>query len=388
MYKVQKVILLSKDGEQLDSFHLLKENIPMFRINVFLDSAGRNSKETGKQYAYRLCKYLEFLEKRGTTYKKATIRDILRFIDSLLLDTDNPFYLGTGKVTYGTLCHYLTVIKELYKYLEDEADIDTYINVKREKRPNSKSYLYGQIWSIEISKVLMRKLTRTKATRDYDKWYTENDKEAIITNLKTLRDRAVFLLTLEGLRIDEVLSLRVADYEPTTAEIRLFKSKGKIEGHVGSSVILPSKTTKVLDEYLYNERDLALILLQEKKYDWEYPEKLFINLKNSDSLGKPLSYRNYLRILKRASKRAGMNPLRIRTHSGRSTKTMELLHHQVEHPEDNLTDEQIRQLMRWTNGNSIQPYINQHDKRLAIESAKKIQKRSKEGAKNGQKETI
>lgn len=386
MYKVQKITLLTIEGEELERYHLLKNNIPMFRVNGYLDSAGRNSINTGKQYAYRLRKYFDFLESRGRTYTKATVKDILRFVDSLLFDTGNAFYIGSGRVTYNTIGHYLTVIKEFYKYLEDEADIDIKVHVKREKKSGNRSYLYGQIWSIEISKILEKRITRTKSTREYDKWYTEEEKEALLSNFRTLRDRAVFLLTLEGLRIDEVLSLREIDYDPMTQEASLYQSKGKQKGNVGASVLLSSKTVKAIDDYLYNERDVVLMLLQEKKTEWVFPEKLFINLRDDAYLGKPLTYRNFEKILKRVGGKAGMDPSRIITHSGRSTKTMELLHHQVEHPEDNITDEHIRQLMRWSNANSIKPYINQHDKRLAIESAKKIHKRKKEGMKDGQQD--
>lgn len=52
----------------------------------------------------------------------------------------------------------------------------------------------------------------------------------------------------------------------------------------------------------------------------------------------PLSYRNYLAILKGCAWRAGIDPAKIRTHSGRSTKAMEFIEHQILHPEDGLTD--------------------------------------------------
>ncbi|MFJ7185585.1 tyrosine-type recombinase/integrase [Lysinibacillus xylanilyticus] len=383
MYSVRKVTMLTIDGEKQERFHILKEGIPVFRINNYLDSVSANHRNTVKQYANRICKYLNFLSVRDKNYKTATLKDVLRFIDFLLFDCDSFFYIGEGKVTYSTVSHYLTVIKELYKYLEDE-EVDINIHVKKEIRSNKNSYLYGQIWGIKMSKILEKRILKTRNIKEYHKWYTENEKEALFSNFSTHRDKAVFLLTLEGLRIDEVLSLRISDYNPINCEIHLFRSKGKRDGNVGSTILLPNKVVKVIDDYIYHERDTTLIRFHDK-FPGEYPQELFLNIKNNEYMGRPLSYRNYLKILKRVAEKAEMNPEKIRTHSGRSTKTMELLHHQVMHPEDNITDEHIRQLMRWSNPNSIQPYINHFDKRLLIESAKKIYKRN-ENIKNNTKD--
>lgn len=374
MYKVQPVIMLTTDGEKQERFHILKNGIPVFRVNNYLDSVSANHRNTVKQYANRICKYFNYLSMKDKNYKTATLKDVLRFIDFLLFDYDSVFYIGGGRVTYNTVRHYLTVIKELYKYLEDE-EVNTNINVKKEMRSNNNSYLYGQIWDIKLSKILEKKILKTRSTKEYHKWYTENEKEALLSNFATNRDKVVYLLTLEGLRIDEALSLRITDYDSIRCEINLFRSKGRPDGNVGSCILLPEKVVKVLNDYIYLERDTTLIKFQEK-YPNEYPQELFLNIKNTGYIGKPLSYRNYLKILKRVAKKADMNPEKIRTHSGRSTKTMELLHHQVMHPEDNITDEHIRQLMRWKNPNSIQPYINHSDNRLLIESAQKINERN------------
>ncbi|WP_436711180.1 tyrosine-type recombinase/integrase [Brevibacillus formosus] len=377
LYKVQKVDLLTMVGEVLRRYHIIKNNMPVYRVNVFLDDVGRNSENTGKQYAYRLCKFFQFLEdKRGKSYKQVKKADVMRFIDSLLFGSESAFYLDKGRVTYGTARHYLTVIKEFYRFLEDEMNVESNIVFERIKSKNSKnSYLYGRIWDLDISTVLSKRVSRTKSSKEHIKWYTEEEKEAIKENFGTLRDKAIFLLTLQGMRIDEVLSLRIFDYDSENMEVSLYASKGKERGNVGSVVVIPMETAKTIDDYLFNERDQALNRLQEKNSEWEFPQELFINLRSGENLCKPVSYRNYLCILKNAAKSAGLNPARIRTHSGRSTKTMELLHYQITHPEDNLTDEHIRQLMRWSNANSITPYINYQDKKLAIESAKKIHNR-------------
>ena len=382
MYKNQLVKMLRENGEVIERYHILMNKIPVFRANVFLDYAGRNSINTSKQYAHRLCKYFNFLEgKRNKTFLEANKSDILKFIDELIFGGKKAFYIGAGKVTYNTASHYLTVIKEFYCFLEDEMGMDTELKLDT-KRINAKSsFLYGQIWNMDIKTILNNRISRTKGTKEYIKWYTDQEKEAIMYNFNTLRDKAIFLLTLEGLRIEEVLSLRVIDFNSIDMEISIYKSKGRENGNVGAVVILPMDTVKVIDDYLFTERDESIIRMQEKYPYSDFPNELFLNLKNNSFIGQPLSYRNYIKILKRVANKAGLDSEKIRTHSGRSTKTMELLHHQVTHPEDNLTDEQIRQMMRWANPNSIQPYINTQDKRIAIVTAKRIQ-----GYKEGNKD--
>lgn len=64
------------------------------------------------------------------------------------------------------------------------------------------------MWGIKVSKILEKRVSKTKKTKEYIKWYTESDKEILLSNFLTNRDKAIFLMTLEGLRIDEVLSLR------------------------------------------------------------------------------------------------------------------------------------------------------------------------------------
>ena len=46
----------------------------------------------------------------------------------------------------------------------------------------------------------------------------------------TLRDEAVFRLTLEGFRIDEVLSMKLSDYDSVKQLIQPTRSKRKIRG--------------------------------------------------------------------------------------------------------------------------------------------------------------
>lgn len=74
-----------------------------------------------------------------------------------------------------------------------------------------------------------------------------------------------------------------------------------------------------LERYLYEECAAA------ENQSGIIIEWIFLNLQKGKNFGVPVSYPNYLAFLKGCARRAGMDPSKIRTHSGRSTKVMEAL---------------------------------------------------------------
>lgn len=68
-------------------------------------------------------------------------------------------------------------------------------------------------------------LPDVKGSREYIKWYTDEEKALLCDGFHTLRDEAVFRLTLEGFRIDEVLSMRLCDYQAMERLIQPSRSK-------------------------------------------------------------------------------------------------------------------------------------------------------------------
>lgn len=372
-FQVKKSKGYTIEGVEKISYQILNNKIPMYKVDAFLEFIGSYSKNTGYQYASRLCKFLNFLyEKRNKNYKEATKQDVVKFIDSLLFESEGFFRVDKGRVTYSTVSSYLSVIKRFYLYLEDELNEDIEIDFKKVKRSAKYTYLYGQIWDLDSKEILNGRAKKMKSVAEYERWYTDEQIDSIEDNLNTLRDKAIFELTLEGMRIDEVLSLRMCDFNSSECKVYPYRSKGKETGSVSSVVNIKKKTAKLLDDYMFNERDIALVYKEEMDEDFVYPNELFINLKKGDSLGKPLKYRNYIEILKKAGERAGIGYKKIRTHSGRSTKTMEWLYYQATHPEENITDEQIRQAMRWENVQSIKSYENHLDERIRLITAEKI----------------
>ncbi len=361
----------------MSGYQVLKNDLPIFTVNCFLEAKCRMSSNTGKQYAYRICKYLNYLQEvRKVDHKEATKKDVAKFLDTLLFESEGLVYIDKSRVAYNTVSMYLTVIKEFYRYLEDELHESTNIKLDRVKGNSKGRYLYGQLWSFDTKNFLNGRIKSMKGSKEYIKWYSDEEIEALLDNFITQRDKAIFLLSLEGLRIDEILSLRVCDFDATECTVTPYRSKGKETGNVASVVVITNECQEAISNYMYCERDEVIMSLEEKCEELEYPNELFLNLKQGPFMGKAVTYRNILDIFKKTAERANIDPKKIRTHSGRSTKTMNLLYYQNENPEK-LSDEKIREIMRWSSPNSIKSYINTKDKRLALDAAKKISKMNK-----------
>ena len=111
--------------------------------------------------------------------------------------------------------------------------------------------------------------------------------ESLCAHFLTLRDEAIFRLTLEGFGIDEVLSMRLSDYNSVKRLIQPSRSK---------------------------MRQTA-----------------------------PINGENRLR--------------KIRTHSGRSTKVMELLENGALNPAERKSEAELLYHFGWKSINSMQPYM-------------------------------
>lgn len=325
MYKVVKANL-----ETHECYFILKDDLPCYNINRWLEYKGNKSLATSKRYAYNLMTYLNYIK----SYTEVTTRDIEEYIKYLLYNRDGVLTID-AQISYNTLKSHIITIKEFYKYLDYDK--------------------YEYIWNMDTDILINHNVLRRYSNKEYIKWYTDSEIHSIVSNFLTLRDEAVFRLTLEGFRIDEVLSMTVQSYNDIEGTICPTRSKN----NALRTLKIKDVTRTALDNYIFMERDSIET----------YTDYLFVNLNKGKYQGYQLAYRNYIRILKGAADRANIDPELIRTHSGRSTRTMELLHHQAE---TGLTDEQIRLLMGWSSTDSITPYINYQDDRILLKIARKI----------------
>lgn len=378
MYTVRRCLYPKKNGPFLDGWVIEHDRLYPFYVNKFLHQMNQGSSGTARQYAYKLCAFLNYLEQfQNVTYREATVLHLDLYMKFLRYGKPEDISDISEESKSGfTLRNYFTVIKRFYEYLYLK-DIEMNVDVEvQHKNKNVHSYLYGQKWDqVYIKLKIDDSFERGKPPVQYEKWYTEEQQEAIISNLRTYRDKAIFSITCDGLRIDEVLSAQMDLYDNATGLLQLYRSKGRQTGNVDRVCLLSERSQNYLEEYFFNEREpVESDLLSQSIVP---PDEIFINLKKRDtSYGEPVQYHNVLGIIKRAASKAGFNPNVIRTHSGRSTRANELFRAQAMEP-GSLTDSQIQLMMGWKHISSAEPYKNRQDRETILENAK-ILKQQKE----------
>lgn len=372
-FTVEKTKLPTQYGGAIDRWFVMDKGIPLYEVNAWLDEKSLQSINTGRKYAGIITKFINFLDMRSVKIEDATKKDVVDYLKYLIYGISNDLSVLSieSNITYSTLRSHVTVITNFYQWLEAYAKgTNMSLLNKRSRSRTTKSFLYGQIWNNDYTELLDRHVLELRASREYIKWYSNKEKTALLSNFLTLRDKAIFLVTLEGMRIDEALSIRMIDYNKVERVVQPSRSKGRtnVQGFNNHlrPVVLPQSTCDILDRYIYTERADA------ETEAGKLSEWLFINLRKGEGQAEVLKYHNFNKILKQCAMRAGMNASKIRTHSGRSTKTMELIEHQIMYPEDNYTDEMIRQTMGWNSLDSINPYKNYNSIKLAKASADKI----------------
>jgi len=350
--------------------------IPLFRANQWLELKSIRKASTGREYAKKLAVFLNWLDRHGISFENATNNHVWQFLHHLIFGNMLNGKLLTAESSVGssTLQTYITVITGFYRWLDETGQ--TEMHWKSKRMCANKSFLYGQVYNCEYKYLVDGYAAMLKPGRNYLKWYSEAEKDALCENFLTLRDQAVLRLTFEGFRIDEVLSITLDSYSATDCVVQPTRSKGRTSANRKSNplrvVALPEKTCGIINRYIQTERaDAEMESGQISQY-------LFINLNSGKNQGMPLRYHNYLKILKRCAERAGLDPSKIRTHNGRSTKAMEFLEHQALHPEDNITDGIIMESFGWRSISSIDHYRDHNNQIIARAVMKKLHKDDKE----------
>lgn len=313
------------DNGQLAYRHFITDKLlPAPVINEWLETNYMGSAQTGKEYGKRLTVFLNYLDEKGFEYSNASNREVKHFIMSLIYGSGDDLRIKApeNRISYSTVGGYVIVITSFYRWLDD--NYETAVRFGERSRRKENSYLYGQIYDYSYKYILGIHLPKMGGKKQFIKWYTDEEIIKLSDNFTTLRDKAVFLVTLEGFRIDEVLSMRLEGYDMQKHVIQPSRSKGREDALYGDdnphrTVLLPSQTCKILDQYIQTERMLA------ENQSSRLSEYLFLNLNQGKHQAEPLKYHNYYRSLKACALRAGMDAVKIRTHSGRSTKVMRML---------------------------------------------------------------
>ena len=374
-FKLKRFKFETDNGGVIDRYMITDNQLPMFEVNQWIEVKSLRKVNTGKEYAGKLVVFLNFLDGCGVEYDAATNKNVLNFVHNLVYGDLQELKVKSMEtaLTYSTLSIYITVVTEFYKWLDNNYETNIQFKTGTNTVRAKKSFLYGQIYAYDYKYIIDSYLPRLKGGREYIKWYEDSEKQALRGNFTTLRDEAIFRITLEGFRIDEVLSMKLCNYNHIEHIIQPTRSKGKQDARVGKhnhlrTVALPAAVCELLDQYIQTERMTA------ENESGIISDFIFINTQRDGNQGKPLSYSNYYKIFKRCAQRAGITPQKIRTHSGRSTKVMEFLEHQALHPEDGITDAILMECFGWRSSDSIAHYRDHNNQVIAKAVMEKLHK--------------
>jgi site-specific recombinase XerD len=356
IYVVKKALRLI-NGDYKERAYIYTDDLPVPSVNMFLERKSKRSYKTGVTYAYHLKNWLNFLSQRQIRLQEVSLRDFEVYIDNLTYGPNHSLIKIslTPRLSRRTVTLALTVVQEFYKWMlitfypltqqtiRLSKDIKTFIEENSglyDQLQKRKRYSLINVFPFDPKPILRQKI-----------WLTEKQKTIILDNLKTFRDKAIFMLLLEGMRIDEVLSLKRIDYDAERHLVQPNRSKGREIGKARIVCFSDKRTEDLLIRYILAERSEI-----EKHTDFYTPE-MFLNIKRTKALGAPVTYRNYWEILVKAGRKAGLWESNLTTHVGRRTKVQELM-------EARVSIDDICVVVGWRSRKSIESYKDPHNARV------------------------
>lgn len=366
-YIVREALLPQGEGKYLQRWYLYHNYLPMEAANQFLNRKSGKSSGTGKTYAHALATWFNFLDLRNIGYQEATRPDVDAYVDYLAygMHSNNTVLMLEAEITYRTLCGSITAIQGFYRWFEGHVEVfappQSATNTKTKSRVKAKkSFLYGQIYEVPIDEIIDLDKVRLRPSGFKKHWLSQDEKNLILNGFLTPRDKAIFMLLCEGMRIDEVLSIKFSAYNDDELTLKPSRSKGYSKGYeekLRTIAFHDPRTAKQLNQYIQTDRtDVEAEL-------GDYLEPLFVNIKkHSKSYGKAVSYRNYWGVLKDAVRRAGIDPKEIATHVGRRSFVQEKL-------EEREDPEIIRQMLGWASLSPLDSYRNLQSKTVIKNAA-------------------
>ncbi|PRS35652.1 integrase [Bacillus sp. RJGP41] len=359
-------------GEEVIQYYITEDGIPLYEVNRWVEYVSVNSYKTGGNYASKFVIFLRFLEvKYKIHYRDIVSKEIIVDFIKYLLYGDEVMVKYEGNRSLNSIKGYVSVIKSFYEWLEDEEQIQNPIGYGVRKNTGNKyakkKFLYGQIYNFDIDKDNITKNLKYQEKRSHLRWYSDAQFDKIIAALRTRRDKLVFrTLKDTGMRIGECLGLHISHYDFHEGILRVIKSS-----NVQNKATVKTKERDLYISTSLNNDLLDYIRADRFEADVNGSEYLFLNHKGS-AKGTPLEQKNYLKILKRAAKRAGFDPKEIITHAGRSTKAQQLLE---DREEGLVTDGFIKEEMGWSSIDTLDMYVKAFDARKRKETAKSIAER-------------
>lgn len=369
MYRIREGKKTHSNGKVTCFIFVCNPNVPDFYSSLFVANHSKNSLKYGKQVGGTLVRYFNFLEQRDIKYWNATDQDVKAYLLYIInFDPKTGDIVGELSKSYKTITREKQRVIKYYKFLWQFSD-HSVLQIIRWKEGNLldfKTTLTARWNTMEVVADATIELFLTKfktSDKEYIMEYADEEFRAIYSNLKNYRNRAIFMLTLHGMRIDEVLSIKLKDYNPKVASVKPSRSKGTGRGRK-RTVAIGDQTASIIESYIRHERNTAELKARKAN------DSLFVNTREVE---EEVAFTEYTasafrNALKTAAKKAGIKG-NVRTHSGRSDKATKLVKDMVS-GELKLTDETIRHIMGWKSIDSIKPYIDHANEEIAQGFAK------------------
>lgn len=321
-------------------------------------------------YITTILRFCKFLLKRNTIYYNATKKDIRDFF-TMIVDFDNEGnYCDSSQVLSPTIDLYRAALVSFYRHLLDFYDnkIIQTIEVTSQCKTVEQVYILKTNWldiNIEAKRCVDFMMDRHKVNdKEYIKEYSEAELAKLYRAFRKPLHKVIFALTLKGMRIDEVLSIKLKDYDAQKMIVQPSRSKGRkrIKSNIRTIVVGP-EVVQLIESYIFHEREPARRIVEKEKRDSDY---LLVTVRKKNDIipFTPYKQSSFRSALKSAARRAGIKS-DVRTHAGRSHRSIELtrlMHNGI------LTDEQLRLVMGWQSMDSHRPY----DEHVHKEEADKI----------------
>ena len=147
-YSVKPCLYDTASGEKQGYLIVTKELslvfLDLLPVNRCLHEVAIGSDTTCRQYAYRICRWLNWLEERGKSYRDALLDDIGIFMTQLLYNiTSSVIDISEGSKSPHTLEGYFAAIRRLYVYLQ-RIGVTTEMKLMLVRKKGTKeSFSYG-----------------------------------------------------------------------------------------------------------------------------------------------------------------------------------------------------------------------------------------------------
>lgn len=371
MYRVEKALIPKDEGYE-PRYLVTKDYECMDVVNRWININSFNSYLTGKRYAQVLVGYFKYLETLKLSYEQVTNKSVIDGFIRYLMYGDETKIPIEGVKSIDAVKYNIGVIKNFYIWLEDEKIIEQVpmgtVQKSSNNRYANKKFLYGQIYQFEFNKSLVTKL-RGRQKRTYRKWLTKDQVEKIGQQFTCDRDRCIFLISYNtGARIGEILGIKMNEYDSNERKLEIRRNtvneNESLAKTLERDLYISQELCEEIDNYIIGERSDI-----EMETGWS--DYMFLTSKGANK-GKPVKYHNILKAFKNAGERAGFKREEIITHSGRSTRTQQLIELAIEYPEIGISDSLIQDEMGWKSLDTIKHYRKPVASRLRKKVTDKI----------------